>query len=100
MTEIYIALAGFLVIWYLFFLRKVAETARRFASKHCKEQNLQFISIARAGSNWAMNKRQGLHLISTFEFEFSGDNLSSYVGTVQMRGNRLEKIELPPFSIS
>ncbi|TLU67549.1 DUF3301 domain-containing protein [Thalassotalea litorea] len=100
MAEIYVALVGFLIIWYLFFVRKVAETARIFASKHCNQQGLQFISIARTSSRWTVNKRQGLHLVSVFEFEFSGDNLSSYVGTVQMRGNRLENIELPPYSIS
>ncbi|QDP01669.1 DUF3301 domain-containing protein [Thalassotalea sp. PS06] len=100
MTEIYVGLIGFLIIWYLFFLRKVAETARQYAKRHCSQQGLQFISIARTSSSWALNKRQGLHLVSLFEFEFSGDTTSSYTGTLQMRGNRLEKVELPPYSIS
>jgi len=99
MGDIYLLLGIFLVIWYFWYLRKVAEMAKLHASKYCKTQNLQFISIARVSAKPHFNKREGFIIKSCFEFEFSGDGQSSSVGIINLSGLRLNNIDMPAFRI-
>ncbi len=100
MTEIYFLLLVCLIIWYFTFSRNVAERARGLAKQHCEEQGLQFIAIARSKTSIGSNKRQGIFFRLVFDFEFSGDGESSYIGQLVMNGTKPGGFTLPPYKIS
>jgi len=100
MENIYYLLLVGLIFWYFVYLRRVAEYARSHAVKNCKKEGLQFISIARRSSRVGFNKRDGIHWVSLFDFEFSGDGESQYQGAIQLRGYKLDDIDLPAYRIS
>lgn len=99
MTEIYVLLLAFLIIWYFISLRKIAERARILAQQYCKQNSLQFIAIARTKTSVGISKRQGIFIKSIFEFEFSGDGESSYQGYLTMHGNKPLDFELPAYKV-
>lgn len=99
MQDIYFLLIVFLICWYFVFLRKLAERAKLIAQQHCKQQNLQFLEIARTSSKLRFSKRDGLHWLSVFEFDFSGDGESKYTGKLILRNSRLENVDLPAYRI-
>jgi len=99
MQNIYLLLIVFLVFWYFVYLRRVAEFAQQHIEKYCQNENLQFISIARTSSRLRFNKRLGIHWLSLFEFEFSGDGESSYTGKLLLRNYKLDTVEVPAYKI-
>lgn len=99
MGDIYLLLGIFLVGWYFVYLRKVAESAKAQAIRYCKQQGLQFIAIARKSAKLTFNKRQGIMVKSSFEFEFSGDGESSAQGVISLHGLRLHNIDLPAYRV-
>ncbi len=99
MENIYYLLLLSLCCWYFVFLRKVAESARKYVTQYCQEKDLQYLSIARLSSRLRFNKKHGVFWLSRFEFEFSGDRESQYTGQVILSNYRLEKIDLPAYRI-
>ena len=99
MENIYYLLIAFLVCWYFIYLRQISEAARVHAVKYCKKEHLQFIAIARRFTRPAFNKKEGIFMKSTFDFEFSGDGESSYQGALLLRGIKLDSVELPAYRI-
>jgi hypothetical protein len=99
MENIYLLLFICLICWYFIYLRKVSESARKHTNKYCKNEQLQFITIARRSSRLRFSKQKGFYLLSIFDFEFSGDGESSNVGVISLRGLKLENIELPAYRI-
>ncbi|MGB1198760.1 MAG: DUF3301 domain-containing protein [Thalassotalea sp.] len=99
MENIYFLLIFCLIFWYFIYLRKVAECARYHAKKYCDNENLQFIAIARIANRLNFTKQAGLHWLTKFEFEFSGDGMSQYQGIVTLEGYKLKDIYLPPYRI-
>ncbi|XQW86165.1 DUF3301 domain-containing protein [Thalassotalea piscium] len=99
MENIYFLLIFCLICWYFIYLRKVAETARAHAKQYCDKENLQFIAIARLSNKLNFTRQSGLHWITKFEFEFSGDGVSQYQGIVTLQGYKLLDIFLPPYRI-
>lgn len=99
MGDIYLLLAIFLVCWYFIYLRKVAESARVQAVKYCKLQGLQFMTIARKSARLSFDKRNGIMMKSSYEFEFSGDGESSAQGIINLHGLRLHSVDLPAYRV-
>lgn len=99
MENIYYLLLVSLIFWYFIYLRRVSEFARKYATKYCESEALQFISIARISSRPRFSSAHGLHWLSIFELEFSGDGESQHIGTVSLRGYKLEKVDLPAYRI-
>ena len=97
MENIYYLLIAFLICWYFIYQRQVAEAARRHIAAYCKKEGLQLISVARRVSRPSISKRDGIFILSTFDFEFSGDGESSYQGNLTLRGVKLDNVYLPPF---
>lgn len=97
MVDIYILLGVCIIIWYFYFLRKVAERARALTEQYCEQNGIQFIAIARSKTSLGASKRLGIYLRSTFEFEFSGDGESSYTGTLTMNGVKPNNFDTPPY---
>lgn len=99
MAEIYFLLLVCLIIWYFAFSRKVAERARGLAEQHCQQNGLQFIAIARSKTSVGSNKQDGVFIRFIFDFEFSGDGESSYIGKLTMNGIKVGGFELPAYKI-
>lgn len=100
MENIYFLLIVCLIFWYFIYLRKISEYARGHINNYCETENLQFISLARKSSRISFNKQQGPHWVSIFEFEFSGDGESSYLGEMTLKGYKVDKVTMPPYKIS
>ncbi|WP_448554636.1 DUF3301 domain-containing protein [Thalassotalea montiporae] len=99
MGDIYLLLGIFLVGWYFWYLRKVAEIAKVHAKRHCEQQGLQLISVFRKSAMPRFNKRQGFYIRSLFDFEFSGDGESSATGTMELYGLKLNDVNMPAYRI-
>ncbi len=99
MENIYLLLLVCLVFWYFIYLRKVSEFARLHIQNYCKQEKLQYISDARVSSRLKFNKRLGIHWLSIFEFEFSGDGESTYSGRASLRNYKLDHIDIPAYRI-
>jgi hypothetical protein len=99
MTDIYIFLLVFLLVWHFIYQRQLAEIARRQVKNYCEQQNLQFLAIARNRTRLAFNKRAGIHWRVCFEFEFSGDGESSSCGTLLMAGKKVREFNLPAYRV-
>ena len=97
--DIYILLSLCSVIWYFWYLRNVAETARKLTEQYCEQHKLQYIAIARSKTRLSASKRLGVFIKSEFEFEFSGDGESSYTGILTMNGQKAAGFELPPYKV-
>ena len=100
MENIYYLLIAFLACWYFIYQRQIAEAARLHATKYCKKEHLQLISVARRQSRPKISKQDGLFMCSVFDFEFSSDGESHYQGNLTLKGVKLESIFLPPFKIN
>lgn len=99
MENIYYLLFVSLIFWYFVYLRKVAEVGKRHAQNYCEQANLQFINVARRSSKLQFNKRYGIHWLTDFDFEFSGDGEASYQGQITLRGMKLENVDVPPYRV-
>jgi len=99
MENIYYLLIVCLIFWYFIYLRKVSEYARNHINNYCNTEGLQFISLARKSSRLSFNKQYGPHWISVFEFEFSGDGESSYLGEMTLRNYKVDAINMPAYKI-
>jgi len=99
MENIYYLLIVCLIFGYFIYLRKVSEYARNHINNYCNTEGLQFISLARKSSRLSFNKQYGPHWISVFEFEFSGDGESSYLGEMTLRNYKVDAINMPAYKI-
>ena len=99
MENIYYLLIVALIFWYFIYLRKVSEFARSYINKYCEKESLQFIAVARRSSRLSFSKRQGIHWVSIFDFEFSGDGDSQYQGALTLKGYKLDTINIPTYRI-
>ena len=100
MQDIWVGLLFFCIAWHFIYQRKLAESARLFIEKYCEENGIQFISIAKVKTGLVFDNRKGLVWRNHYRFEFSGDGERSNEGTLILRGNRVEDIDLPPYPIN
>jgi len=100
MENVYILLIIGIIVWYFVHMRKVAESAKRFAVQHCQKEQLQLIAIARLSNKLRFTKRLGFYFETEYIFEFSGDGHSKYQGTITLAGYKLKSIDTPAYRIS
>lgn len=90
-------IVGFIVL--LFWQgRRQAEQARRHVEHYCKQHQLQFLDIAwQRGrpAKWARH----IGWLSTYEFGFSSDGESRYVGQAKLLNLRLVDVQVPPHRV-
>ncbi|QBY03233.1 DUF3301 domain-containing protein [Thalassotalea sp. HSM 43] len=99
LSDIYLLLGLFLLVWYIWFSREIAEIARNKCQQYCEQHGLQFISIARTKTRIRFSKRQGLYIHAEYLFEFSGDGESAYAGTLIMHSKKVAAFDLPPYKV-
>jgi hypothetical protein len=73
--------------------RRQAELAWQYLRRYCKQHELQLLSVARSHRRLA---RRPLRLLTCYEFEFSSDGESHYLGTLTMQGLNMAGIDIPP----
>ena len=78
----------------------MSEAAKRHVHNYCKQDGLQFISLARRSSRPKFTKQHGLCIYSTFDFDFSGDGESNNQGYITLCGLKLEQVNVPAFRVS
>ncbi|WP_448549296.1 DUF3301 domain-containing protein [Thalassotalea fusca] len=100
MENVYLLLFIALIVWFFTHMRKVAESAKRFAVQHCQKEQLQFIAIARSSNKVRFSKRMGFYFETEYIFEFSGDGQSKYQGTITLAGYKLKNIDIPAYRIN
>jgi Protein of unknown function (DUF3301) len=72
---------------------KAASVARDYIER----QELQFLdqSVVLTKIRFGWTKPFGVHLVRTYQFEFTHRGDHRYTGSLQMRGQRIEAIDLP-----
>ncbi|MGL4714623.1 MAG: DUF3301 domain-containing protein [Aeromonas sp.] len=81
----------------LFWLqRRQAELAWQYMRRYCQHHDLQLLSLARNNRELA---RQPLRLLTHYQFEFSSDGESHYLGTLTMQGLHVVGVTLPPHRV-
>lgn len=94
---ILLLLVGFVVL--LFWQgRRQAEHARRYVEQYCKKHQLQFLDIAWQSGRPAKRARH-IGWLSTYEFGFSSDGESRYVGQATLLNLRLVEVNVPPHRV-
>ena len=79
------------LIWKL---RQQSEYAKEVITKHCRQLDLQLLSVARSSFNLKLGQQ---FLEACFVFEFSSDNENNYQGKVFLSGLKRPRFELPPY---
>jgi len=73
-------------------------TAMQFLYQYCKEQNLQLLdqTIVLKGV-WPQRGENGsLQLRRRYAFEFTSTGENRYKGTIELKGRRLQRLDLEP----
>lgn len=98
LSDIVLFLILLLVIYYFWYTRSIAETAKSHVIQFCDQRNLQLISVAR--SSTGITTRGGKPRLHTlFEFEFSGNGTDRYAGQLEMVGTVIVKTDLPAYRV-
>ena len=99
MENIYYLLFAFLFVWYFLYLRKIAEAGKRHINQYCQDSDIQLVDLSSRSSRLTFSKKYGIHWLTTFDFEFSGDGQSRYRGEFTLRNLKLENIVVPPYRV-
>ena len=98
-----------MIMWDLFFilgmvllgttlwkLRQQSELAKSMIERHCKNLELQLLSVARSRFNFKLGPD---FLQSSFVFEFSSDGTDHYQGTLFLSGLVKPRFQLPAYRL-
>ena len=77
-------------------LRQQSEFAKSVIEQHCKNLELQLLSVARSHFNYKLGSQ---FLQAHFVFEFSSDGENSYQGSVALNGLRKPHFQLPAYRL-
>jgi len=75
-------------------LRQQSELAKSLIEQHCKNLDLQVLSVARSHFNFKLGE---YFLHASFVFEFSSDGSDHYQGTLWLSGLVKPRFQLPPY---
>ncbi|NRA56000.1 MAG: DUF3301 domain-containing protein [Gammaproteobacteria bacterium] len=97
LIEIIALLALGLIGWLFWQTRSMAELAKKAVNEHCDKFSLQLLAIARITLKPSRNKRGNFCWRATYQFEFSSDGDSLYVGYLVINGDIIVKIDTPVY---
>jgi len=86
-----------LVGWLFWQTRSMAELAKQAVSEHCDKFGLQLLAIARIKIKPSRNQRGHFCWRATYQFEFSSDGESFYLGYLVINGATIINIETPAY---
>jgi len=86
-----------LVVWLFWQTRIMAEHAKSAIDEYCEKYQLQVLTIARSKLSASRNSNGHFCWRGTYQFEFSSDGESYYLGYATINGVQLEGIETPAY---
>lgn len=86
-----------LVIWLFWQTRIMAEKAKRAIDEYCESYGLQVLAIARTKLQPSRNEQGHFCWKATYQFEFSSDGESYYLGYAILNGIKLLSIDTPAY---
>ncbi|RCU51059.1 MULTISPECIES: DUF3301 domain-containing protein [Corallincola] len=91
----------FVIGGYWWRAREVKELALKAARAHCEQMNVQLLDYSTYQQRLRIKRGSDgkLHLLRTFQFEFSSMGEDRYLGKIEMLGKRMQHIELAPHRI-
>ncbi|WP_163932963.1 DUF3301 domain-containing protein [Paraferrimonas sp. SM1919] len=96
MDLLLIVLMAGIMLWF-WQIRTMAETAKRYITKQCQLNNLQFLSIAQTRAKPFFGGQQFFSWAVDYQFEFSTDGENSYQGQVTLKANKVSNIVWPVY---
>lgn len=96
-TTVFIALVSF---WWQ--SDKIKANAMRHVYEYCRQQNLQLLDQTMVLKGvWPRRNTDGaLQLRRRYDFEFTSTGEERYKGSIELSGNRLQGITVPPHILS
>lgn len=95
--EIIALLILILGVWLFWQTRSMAELAKQAISEHCDKFGLQLLTVARIKLKPSRNSRGHFCWRATYQFEFSSDGESWYLGYLVINGQQIIKIDTPAY---
>jgi len=95
--EIIALLVLSLVIWLFWQTRVMAECARSAVDDYCEQYGLQVLTIARIKLQPSRNSNGHFCWQGTYQFEFSSDGESYYLGQATINGIVVVSIDTPAY---
>jgi len=93
-----IGLIGLLFVGWLFWqTRLLAETAKLATTEYAEKHGLQILTLARLSLKPSRNERGRFCWKAQYQFEFSSDGESYYIGNIIVNGKRVISIETPAY---
>ena len=84
-------------IWLFWQSRVMAESAKAAIAQYCAKYGLQLLSVARTSLKASRNQRGNFCLRANYQFEFSSDGESYYLGTLTINGHQVVSIDTPAY---
>lgn len=89
-----------LVCWLFWQTRTMAELAKRAADQHCDKLGLQLLAIARVKLKPSRSQNGHFCWQASYQFEFSSDGESFYLGTIVIKGDKVIKVDTPAYRMN
>lgn len=86
---------GFFLFWQG---RGISEAATRHVKHYCEKHQLQLISVSRKRRQLGLVSGR-LGWVSTYQFEFSGNQEDKYTGTILLANNQVKQIDVPAYKV-
>lgn len=86
-----------LFVWLFWQTRIMAETAKASINEYCEQYNLQVLAVARTELKPSRNSNGHFCWRGTYQFEFSSDGESYYLGYATVNGKKLLNIDTPAY---
>lgn len=86
-----------LIFWLFWQTRVMAEIAKNATDQYGEKHGLQILSLARIKLTPSRNERGHFCWQANYQFEFSSDGESYYLGNIVINGKRVKSIETPAY---
>jgi len=83
--------------WLFWQTRVMAEVAKAAIDVHCDKYALQVLTVARTSNKPSRNSKGHFCWRATYQFEFSSDGESYYIGYAKLNGTHVLDIETPAY---
>ncbi|MDP2560527.1 DUF3301 domain-containing protein [Psychrobium sp. 1_MG-2023] len=97
LLEILSLLVLITVVWLFWQTRVMAEIVKTAITDYCEQHNLQLLAVARLKLKPSRNSHGRFCWQAKYQFEFSSDGESYYIGYAVINGKQILNIETPAY---
>lgn len=83
--------------WLFWQTRLLAETAKQATTSYAEKHGLQILTLARSSLKPSRNQRGNFCWRAQYQFEFSSDGESYYIGYIVVNGTQVISIDTPAY---